>query len=51
MKCWHCGTEIIWGGDFDISEEDPDYELETNMSCPECGTFYLIYKPKDDEQE
>ena len=17
MNCWHCGTQLIWGGDFD----------------------------------
>ena len=22
MKCWHCNTELIWGGDHDIEEEN-----------------------------
>ena len=22
MKCWHCNTELIWGGDHDIDEEN-----------------------------
>ena len=21
MDCWHCGTELIWGGDHDLEEE------------------------------
>jgi len=21
MNCWHCSTELIWGGDHDIEEE------------------------------
>ena len=22
MKCWHCGTELIWGGDHDCEDDD-----------------------------
>ena len=22
MNCWHCQTELIWGGDHSIDEED-----------------------------
>jgi len=21
MNCWHCGTELIWGGDHDLEDE------------------------------
>lgn len=21
MNCWHCKTELIWGGDHDIDDE------------------------------
>ena len=21
MNCWHCNTELIWGGDHDIEED------------------------------
>ena len=24
MNCWHCNTELIWGGDHDIEEENED---------------------------
>ena len=47
MKCWHCNTELLWGGDHDIEEEDDEYCMETNLSCPECNSFYLVHLPKD----
>jgi DNA-directed RNA polymerase subunit RPC12/RpoP len=46
MKCWHCNTELIWGGDHDI-EEDDEYCMETNLSCPQCNSFVMVYLPKD----
>ena len=27
MNCWHCNTELIWGGDHDIEEENEDYSM------------------------
>ena len=36
MDCWHCGTELIWGGDHDLEEEfygeDHAYDFVTNLS-------------------
>ena len=49
MNCWHCGTELIWGGDHDIDHEDEDYCMETNLSCPDCGSFHIVYLPKNEE--
>ena len=46
MKCWHCNSELIWGGDHDI-EEDENFCIETNLSCPKCEAFVLVYYPKD----
>jgi len=51
MKCWHCGTELIWGGDHDIDHEDEDYCMETNLSCPDCGSFHMVYLPKDKQED
>ena len=31
----HCNTELIWGGDHDL-EEDIEYDIVTNLSCPKC---------------
>jgi RNase P subunit RPR2 len=46
VNCWHCKTELIWGSDFDIEDENDDYCMETNLSCPECGSFVVVYLPR-----
>ena len=52
MKCWHCKTELIWGGDHDDEDEDGNEMIVTNLSCPKCETFVLVYftikKEEDD---
>ena len=50
MNCYACETKLIVGGD-DECEGNEDYSMVTNLSCPECDAFYLIYWPKDDEDE
>ena len=50
MKCWHCETELIWGGDDDL-EDDEDFVMVTNLSCPTCNSFVLVslpHQPKPD---
>ena len=49
MNCWHCNTKLLWGGDHDC-EEDSEFSIETNLSCPHCESFVLVYykEPKDD---
>ena len=47
MNCWHCNEQLIWGGDHDIEEENEDYMMETNLSCPKCNSFVMIYLPKN----
>ena len=28
MNCWHCNTELIWGGDHDVDEDEGmEYDL------------------------
>ena len=51
MRCWHCDTELIWGGDHDCAEDTEDYQMETNFSCPNCGSFYLAYYSKQKEKK
>ena len=51
MKCWHCGTELIWGGDHDIDHEDAEYCMETNLSCPNCNALHIVYLPKDESDD
>ena len=50
MNCWHCGTELIWGGDADMEKDDSeDYDMETNLSCPNCGSFVLVYRKREEK--
>ena len=42
MKCYNCQTELIWGGDHDC-EDDEDHEIVTNLTCPNCSAFHLVY--------
>ena len=50
MNCWHCKTELIWGGDHDMDGEDyplmsGEYSMVTNLSCPKCNSFVeFIYQ-------
>ena len=49
MNCWHCGTELIWGGDADMEKDDSeDYDMETNLSCHNCGSFVLVYRKREE---
>jgi len=36
MKCWHCGTELRWMQDEDISEESERYHILTLLDCSHC---------------
>jgi hypothetical protein len=50
MNCWHCKTELIWGGDDDSNAwlSSEIYAMVTNLSCPKCDSYVLVYLPKDD---
>jgi len=50
MKCYNCGTELIWGGDHDC-EEHEDHAIVTNLSCSECDAFHLVYWGHKGEEE
>jgi len=45
MKCWHCNTELIWGGDQDLKDNE-DYMVLTNLNCPECRSLIKVYLPR-----
>ena len=49
MNCWHCNEELIWGGDCDISEEDENYDIATNLSCPNCNTHVEVFHSFDEK--
>ncbi len=45
MKCL-CGSELIWSGDHDYSDYGMEGEgVVSNLSCPECDSFVLVYSP------
>ena len=45
MNCWHCKTELIWGGDHDI-EDSEDFIMETNLACPNCDSLVYVLAAK-----
>ena len=51
MNCWHCKKELIWGGDHNIDEEETLYSIVTNLSCPECDSFVLVYLPRENPKK
>ena len=55
MNCWHCDTKLIWGGDHDIEEDQTylfgDYSIVTNLSCPECDSYVLVYYPREEDDD
>jgi len=55
MKCWHCQTDLIWGGDHEISADNPiadpdEFSMVTNLSCPACNAYVEVYLPKELEK-
>lgn len=43
MNCLRCSTELIYNGDH---ETDSDlFEVQSNLSCPNCGCHVIVYIP------
>ena len=51
MNCWHCNTDLIWGGDHDIDEENDAYSIVTNLSCPKCHSIVDVYYPNEETKK
>ena len=50
MNCWHCNSEVIWGGDHTYEDYCMEGEgIVTNLSCSKCNAFYLCYIGDEDE--
>ena len=52
MNCWHCKTELIWGGDDSVDEDcfphlQEQYSMITNLSCPKCNSDVTVYLPRN----
>ena len=43
MECWYCSTKLIWGGDHDIDDEEFEHMIETNLTCPRCRAFVIVF--------
>lgn len=52
MKCWHCVSNLIWGGDHDI-EDVMEKGIVTNLSCSneKCNTHIEVYHYLDNDNE
>lgn len=47
MDCIICQTELIWGGDHDGEDYgSEEYEIVSNLHCPKCEAFVLVYHGK-----
>tara|TARA_R110000787_G_scaffold184361_1_gene296285 strand:- start:155 stop:349 length:195 start_codon:yes stop_codon:yes gene_type:complete len=49
MNCWHCKTDLIWGGDHDADDSD-FFTIVTNLSCPKCNSLVLVYSGVEEEE-
>jgi uncharacterized protein YbaR (Trm112 family) len=43
MNCWHCKTELIWGGDHEEEGDSGELFLVSSLSCPNCKAEVLVY--------
>ena len=48
FRCWHCKSELIWGGDHDIQEmyeEEQSEGIVSNFTCSnyDCNTHVEVY--------
>ena len=50
MNCWHCNTELIWGGDDDC-EDSVEWLIVSNLHCPNCQSHVDVYFPRDEEED
>ena len=48
MDCWHCGSQLIWGGDHDYEDWAHDgfgegEGIVSNFSCSTCPAVVYVY--------
>jgi|TARA_R100001443_G_scaffold84422_1_gene91063 hypothetical protein len=52
MECWHCKSELIWGGDHDYEDYGKEGEgIVSNFQCPNCDSYYECYLPLGEQNE
>lgn len=51
MNCWHCKSELIWGGDHEFKDYGIDGNgIVSNLSCSKCPTSVEVYYNIDEEK-
>lgn len=51
MKCPHCGSDLIWLTDHDISQEDESFRALRELQCRTCGVEAHVFFPKEYKNE
>ena len=50
INCYACNTEMIWGGDHDVDDNE-EFSVVSNFTCPKCNSYaeffhYVCVTPK-----
>jgi hypothetical protein len=48
MRCWYCDEQLIWGSDDQLDDDEGQYYLVTNLSCPKCDVSVMVTKPLEE---
>lgn len=52
MNCWHCGSNMIWGSDYDFETYGLDGEgIVSTFSCSKCPATAEVFLPLDNAKE
>ena len=52
MQCWHCKSELIWGGDHNYEDYGKEGEgIVSNFHCPDCESYYECYLPLGNQDD
>ena len=46
MNCFYCKKQVRWNNDYDIEDEDEEYEIVSMYQCDGCGAWYEVYTGK-----
>jgi len=44
LNCWHCGTELIWGGDHDLEDVRRNVQEQKSLSSGRTPSYYGGFK-------
>ena len=49
MKCYVCGSELMWSGDIDSKDMDDNDVIETTLTCSSCYATVIVIHPIEKE--